>query len=200
MSKDKADKGHEGKKAGKGKGLLVMVGGAVLLLGAGGGGAFALMKAGVFGASSEKKHEDNAPKLVRKGEKDPFAPKAEAGKEAEPSADVEGEGGSPYRTLYYSFTEDFTSNLRNSQGLVQVSLAASTHRDGRVLAWLKKHELAIRSAILAVLADTPDEDVTNIAGKERLQKRIAVAINKVLIDAEGFGGIDNVYFKTFLVQ
>ena len=83
---------------------------------------------------------------------------------------------------------------------MQVSIAASTHRDGRVLLWLKKHELAIRSAILAVLADTPEEEVANVQGKERLQHRIAAAINKVLTDTEGFGGIDNVYFKSFLVQ
>ena len=120
--------------------------------------------------------------------------------EGEGGGEVEGEGGSPYHTLYYSFTEDFTSNLRNSAGLVQVSIAASTHRDGRVLLWLKKHELAVRSAILAVLADTPEEDVADMQGKERLQKRIAAAINKVLVDTEGFGGIDNVYFKSFLVQ
>ena len=33
-----------------------------------------------------------------------------------------------------------------------------------------------------------------------LQKRLAGAINKVLIQTEGFGGVDEVYFKSFLVQ
>ncbi|MBS0255650.1 MAG: flagellar basal body-associated FliL family protein [Proteobacteria bacterium] len=201
MSKDKADKDDaKGGKKGKGKGMVMMLGGALALMGAGGGGAFALMKAGVIGGHTEKVKEDNAPKLIKKGEKDPFAPKQEGAKEGEATAEVEGEGGSPYHTLYYSFADEFTSNLRNSAGLVQVSIAASTHRDGRVLLWLKKHELAIRSAILAVLADTPEEDVVNMEGKARLQHRIAAAINKVLTDTEGFGGIDNVYFKSFLVQ
>jgi flagellar FliL protein len=84
--------------------------------------------------------------------------------------------------------------------LVQVSIAASTQRDGRVILWMNKHELAIRSAILAVLADTPEEQVYSVPGKEQLQERLAAAINKVLTEREGFGGIDNVYFRTFIVQ
>ena len=37
--------------------------------------------------------------------------------------------------------------------------------------------------MLAVLADTPEEDVYSIEGKERLQKRLTAAINKVLAKA-----------------
>jgi flagellar FliL protein len=195
-SKDKTEKADKPK--GKGKGMIVMAGMAVAMLGIGGGGAFALVKSGVIGG--EKKHEDNSPKLIHKGEEDPYAPKAEGGKEGEGGKEVEGEGGSPYKTTYYSFPDDFTSNLKNSSSLIQVSLACSTHRDGRVLMWLKKHELAIRSAMLTVLADTPEEDINTIEGKERLQKRLTAAINKELVDAEGFGGVDAVYFKSFLVQ
>ncbi len=193
------DKPEAEAKPKKGKGLLVKLLVGVALLGAGGGGVFALVQAGVIGGGHEVK-EDNNPKLVRKGEEDPFAPKAAGEKEGEGLPDVDGEGGSAYRTSYYSFAEDFTSNLKNSDSLVQVSLAASTHRDGRVLMWIKKHELAIRSGMLAVLADTPEEDVYTLEGKTRLQKRLAAAINDVLVKNEGFGGIDNVYFKTFIIQ
>lgn len=197
MSSDK--KPADDAKPKKGKGLIVKLVLGLVLIGAGGGGAFALMQTGIIGGGGEHKKEDNKPKLIRKGEKDPYAPKAE-GKEAEGAAAIDGEGGSEYRTAYYSFAEDFTSNLKNSDGLIQISLAASTRRDGRVLMWLKKHELAVRSAILTVLADTPEEDVYNIDGKQRLQKRLTAAINQVLTDTEGFGGIDSVYFKSFLVQ
>jgi len=153
----------------------------------------------VIGGGHAEPKEDNTPKLVRKGEEDPFAPKTEA-KEGEGPAEVEGDGGSEYRTSYFSFTEDFTSNLKNSSALVQISLACSTRRDGRVLMWLKKHELAIRSEVLVVLADTPEEDAFTPEGKQRLEKRLTAAINKVLTETEGFGGVDAVYFKSFLVQ
>ena len=201
MSKEKAP-AAEGAEKPKGKSpmmLIIIV--AVLMLAIGGGGAFALVKMGVIGgAAAEKKKEDNSPKLVKKGEEDPFAPKKEGGKEGEATKDVDGEGGSPYKTTYYNFTEDFTSNLKDSSALIQVSMACSTHRDGRVMMWLKKHELAVRSAMLATLADTPEEDVQTIEGKDKLAKRLTAAINKVLTEEEGFGGIDNVYFKSFLVQ
>ena len=52
----------------------------------------------------------------------------------------------------------------------------------------------IRSALLEVIADTPEEDVYIPAGKERMQKRMTAAINKVLVTTEGFGGVDAVYF------
>ena len=201
---DKHDNDDKPKKKKKGKGLLVKgVIGAVLVA-AGGGGTFALVQAGMIGhgEEGERKKEKDLPKLIKKGEEDPYAPKGE-GKEGEgegAGAEVEGEGGSEYKTSYYNFAEDFTSNLKNSSALVQISLACSTRRDGRVLMWLKKHELAIRSEILVVLADTPEEDAFTPIGKEHLQKRLTAAINKVLTETEGFGGVDQVYFKSFLVQ
>lgn len=194
---DKTDKTSEAKPK-KGKGLMLKAVAATVLLGAGGGGAYGLMATGMIGGGAKHVKEDNNPKLIRKGEKDPFEPKGD--KESEGVAEVLGDGGSEYRTAYFVFPDDFTSNLKNSDGLVQVSLAASTRRDGRVLMWMKKHELAIRSSMLAVLADTPEEDVYSLQGKEHMQKRLTDAINKVLTEREGFGGVDNVYFKTFLVQ
>lgn len=199
MSSDKTPAADAKPK--KGKGMVMKLVGAIALLGVGGGGAFGLVQAGVLGGGGGKHEpEDNNPKLIRKGEEDPYAPKTE-GKEGEGAGvEVEGEGGSKYRTAYYSFTDDFTSNLKNSDGLVQFSAAASTRRDGRVLMWMKKHELAIRSDMLAVIADTPEEDVYTPEGKQRLQKRLTASINHVLEQTEGFGGVDDVYFKNFLVQ
>ena len=195
-----SDKAEKDAKPKKGKGLLVKAIAGIVLLGAGGGGVFGLMATGVIRGGGHEEKEDNKPKLVRKGEEDPYAPKGEGDKKGEGAPEVEGEGGSEYRTSYYSFEEDFTSNLRNSDALVQFSLAASTRRDGRVLIWMKKHELAIRSAILTVIADTPEEDVYTIPGKDKLQKRLTAAINQVLTETEGFGGIDQVYFRAFIIQ
>jgi flagellar FliL protein len=84
--------------------------------------------------------------------------------------------------------------------LIQVDLAVSTRRDGRVLLWVKNHELAIRSAILAQLAATPEGAVYDVDGKRELSERLTAAINKVLEENEGFGGIDAVHFEGFLVQ
>lgn len=192
MSKTKKPDGEIPAKGGKLK-LLI---GAPVLLAVGAGGAYGAVAAGMIG-SGEGAAEVNRPRPVAKGSEDPFAP---AAAEKDPIEPVYGEGGSKYRRLYYSFEEGFTSNLADSAGLVQLSLAASTQHDGRVLQWLERHELAIRSAILVELASTPEDDVYSIEGKERLQKRLTLAVNRVLEEQEGFGGVDAIHFRSFLVQ
>ncbi len=195
--KDKSDNAGEGGKSGKG-GAIKLVLGAVVLLGLGAGGAYGAFAMGLI-PGMESKHEPDEPKLVLKSDEDPY-PFAGASKEKDAAAPVYGEGGSKYRTAYYSFAEGFTSNLADSPGLVQVELAVSTRRDGRVLQWVKTHELAIRSAILAQLAATTEAEAYSVDGKKRIAGRLAKAINEVLEEKEGFGGIDAVHFKGFLVQ
>jgi flagellar FliL protein len=197
-TKDKAEKDAEGGgKSGKG-GMIKIVLGAVLLLGLGAGGAYGAFAMGLIGGDHAKAEVDT-PKLVMKGDEEAYPlPGAEKAKDAAPP--VYGEGGSKYRTAYYSFEESFTSNLADSPGLVQVELAVSTRRDGRVLQWVKNHELAIRSAILAQLAATTEAEVYDVEGKKRLAERLTKAVNGVLEENEGFGGIDAVHFRGFLVQ
>lgn len=197
--KDKSENaGEGGGKSGKG-GVIKIALGAVLLLGVGAGGAYGAFAMGLIGNGGEAEHEVDQPKLVLKNEEDPYAPAGE-GKDKEAAAPVYGEGGSKYRTAYYSFAESFTSNLADSPGLIQVELAVSTRRDGRVLQWVKTHELAIRSAILAQLAATTEAEAYSVEGKKKLAGRLTKAVNQVLEEQEGFGGIDSVVFKGFLVQ
>ncbi len=195
--KDKGEAGAEGGgKSGKG-GLIKIVLGAVLLLGLGAGGAYGAFAMGMFGEKGE--HKPDEPKLVLKDEEDPYAPAGD-GKDKEAAAPVYGEGGSKYRTVYYSFEEAFTANLADSPGLIQVELAVSTRRDGRVLQWVKTHELAIRSAIIAQLGATTEAEAYDVAGKKKLSLRLTKAVNEVLEENEGFGGVDAVHFKGFVVQ
>lgn len=170
---------------------------AFVLLGAGGGGTYAAFASGMLNAHPAEEEDPN-PKLVLKGDEDPYPV---IGKDAEKdTAIVYGVGGGEYRTAYYDFTEEFTSNLADSGALVQISLAASTHYDGRVLMWLEEHETALRSRILAELAATGEAELASIHGKEELQKRLTKAINETLEEREGFGGVDSVYFRSFIVQ
>lgn len=198
MSK-KDDKGDapEGKKK---SGLVIKLVGGLVLLAAGGGGVFGAMAAGLIpgGGAHAEEAEDNSPKLIKKGDEDPYAVAGEGDEAAAPY--VFGETGSEYRTVYFTFEDEFTSNLRDSPALVQMSLAASTQRDGRVLMWLTEHELAIRSQLLIDLADTDEIEFMSPEGKERLQARMVASINRVLTEEEGFGGIDKVYFRSLIVQ
>ena len=176
-------------------GMKKLVIGAVVLLGIGAGGAYGAVASGMLGGDHAS--EPDLPELVRKGESDPYAPPA-ASKDAGPV--VYGEGGSEFRTAYFSFGESFTSNLADSPALIQVELAVSTQRDGRVLQWVHNHELAIRSAILIQLAATSEADIYSVEGKDKLAERLTKAVNDVLEENEGFGGIESVHFKGILIQ
>ena len=192
-----SDKDAKSDSPKKGKGFMKMALIGLVLAGAGGGAVFGLMSAGIIGANPA--HAKPAgPQLVMKGDDDPYAAPKKEEKGSVPL--VHGEGGSKYRTTYYTFAEDFTSNLKDSDALVQMSLAAATRRDGRVLMWMDEHALAIRSEVLIILADTPEGDAYTVEGKKRLQQRLTKAVNDVLTEEEGFGGVDNVYFRNFIVQ
>lgn len=177
------------------KGMVIKLVIGITLLGAGAGGVYGALQAGLISTPGSTE-QDNAPKLVRKGDTDPYAPPAKN----DDIAMVHGDGGSKYATQYHIFEGSFTSNLKDSDALVQLALAASTRRDGRVLMWLKNHELAIRSAILVELTNTQEDDVITPEGKQRLERRLTDAVNKVLSAHEGFGGVDAVHFQSFIVQ
>ena len=191
MAKD-AEESDDAKSKG---GIMKMVIAGLAILGVGAGGAYGAFAAGLITPGGEG--GPDLPKLVRKGESDPYALPS---KTKDAGAPVYGEGGSEYRTAYYSFSDSFTSNLSDSPALIQVEIAVSTEHDGRVLAWVQNHELALRSAILVQLAATKEADVYEAEGRDRLKKRLTKAINEVLEAKEGFGGIDAVHFKGFLVQ
>ncbi|MEA1618995.1 flagellar basal body-associated FliL family protein [Erythrobacter sp. T5W1-R] len=195
MAKGKDKSTDEGTQS-SGMALKIALG-MVATLALGAGGAYGAFAAGLIGVG--KAGEPDIPKLVVKGADDPYAFPAKA-EGSDAPATVFGEGGSQYRTAYYSFEESFTSNLAGSPALIQLELAVSTRRDGRVLQWVKTHEIAIRSAILAQLAATSEADVYDVAGKQRLAKRLTQTINTVLEENEGFGGIEAVHFRGFLVQ
>ena len=194
MSDAKTDTAEPKKKGGFMKKALI----ALVLLGAGGGGTYGAFAMGMLGDAGHEK-EDDTPKLVLKGEEDPY-PFGAAEAEKDKVKVVHGTGGSKYRTAYYNFTDEFTSNLAGGNALVQVSLAASTNYDGRVLMWLQEHETALRSRVLAELATTDEMQLIDVRGKEELQQRLTKAMNEVLEEREGFGGIENVYFRSFIVQ
>ena len=60
--------------------------------------------------------------------------------------------------------------------------------------------MPIRSAILMVLSQQDSFTISTPEGKLKLQKDLKQAINDVLRQRTGFGGIDNVYFTSMVVQ
>lgn len=195
-------------KKGKSK-LIILLSLPIVLLGTGGGAAVYGMQAGWFSAKPEEAESDS-PKLLPKSEEKRAGAKGEGGEghgEGEAAAEgghgkptPKGEGGDKYASSYYPLEKEFTSNLQDSVHFIQVGIAVSTPYDERVLENIKTHEIAIRSQVLMALGETSEDEVFTAEGKRHIQERLAKAINGVLKEKEGFGGVSNVYFTNFIVQ
>jgi len=191
----------------KGSKLLILVGVPIALLGTGGGAAVYGMQAGWFSVKPAEAESDE-PRLLAKSEEKRAALKAEGGEGHGEGASEgshgkptpKGEGGDKYASSYYPMEKEFTSNLQDSVHFIQVGIAVSTPYDERVLENIKTHEIAIRSQVLMALGETNEDEVFTAEGKRHIQDRLAKAINAVLKEKEGFGGVSNVYFTNFIVQ
>jgi len=103
-------------------------------------------------------------------------------------------------TSYYEFPTPFTTNLKNSRKFIQAGLGIGTQYDASVIENLKKHELAIRSEVLLILADQTEADLVGIENRKKVQDKIREGINTILTERERFGGIENVFFTTLVMQ
>ena len=103
-------------------------------------------------------------------------------------------------TSYYTFPDDFTTNLRGSKAFLKISVGVSTQYDETVINNVERHQLALRSEVLGVVSEFSIEDVEGKPGRDALAENIQVAINKKLEDLEGFGGVEGVFFTSFVLQ
>jgi len=208
------------KKKGGSMKLVIML--VVALVVGGAGTVGGLYAAGVFSKKAEGPREDfNRPQLVLKGEDaeeigKSFVAKAEAA-EHEAGAGYDAgaghEGGkkhgidlpapsdpAKYQATYFQVQAPFTSNMADSDSFAQISIAVSTYYDGRVIEAMKTHEMAIRSAVLMMLAEQRQLALSTPQGKEALQAQLKKTINDILKQKTGYGGVDNVYFTNFVIQ
>ena len=194
MSEEAKTEQAIGKKSGKGKKIIVALFGTIFLLGAGAGAGY--YGAVSFGLTTDIVADPDQPKLVAKDGEE--APAVEQTAAKNPSAQAIDK--STLKATYYPIETPFTSNLKNSDSFAQISLAIATYYDERVLENIQAHETAIRSSVLLTLAEQDSSVLATQQGKEMLQGLLTTAINKVLSEKVGFGGIDNVYFTSFVVQ
>jgi flagellar FliL protein len=214
------------KKGGSVKMILLLVVGVVV---GGAGAAGGLYAAGFFSPKAEGPKEDpNKPVLVLAGE-DAQAVATAHGWAGE-SGGGEGGGGHggggggeshavsvghapgkgidlptpvnpmAYQATYFQLQAPFTSNMSDTDAFAQISVAVSTYYDYRVIAAVKQHETPIRSQVLMLLAEQPQEMLDTPQGKQALQGKIKTVINDILKQKTGYGGIDNVYFTNFVIQ
>jgi len=103
-------------------------------------------------------------------------------------------------TSYYTFADNFTTNLNQSKQFLQISVGVSTQYDETVIENVEKHQMAMRSEVLGVMGTYSVDDIDGKVGRDKLANSIKDAINVKLKELEGFGGVEGVHFTSFVLQ
>ncbi len=105
-----------------------------------------------------------------------------------------------FENTYLEIDKEFMTNITNSKKIMVVKVAVMTHYDSRVFDNVKKHEFAIRSAVLDVMRQSTEADVAKPDFRVDLAAKIKVVMNEMLMKYEDFGGIEDVFFTSFVMQ
>jgi flagellar FliL protein len=184
------------KKSGLVKILLFVFAGILLIAVGLGVGYF------MFG-SQQADPSDEIDAIIEKTKDEAEAEKQAALEQAENVAEKvakEKPEAETFVTTYFEFPGTFTTNLRSSRKFLQLGLGVSTQYDDSVMLNIETHQLALRSEILNVMSEFTEEDIQGKAGRESLAKALADGINKKMLKLEGFGGVEEVHFTSFVLQ
>ena len=195
--------------------IILMAVGGVVLLGIG-------LGLGMFIGGGEKSDPSSEISQIIEKKENPEATEEDEESEAEEEVAVEcteeekdAEGNCPvgprkipkitpeeelFATTYYEFPGNFTTNLKGSKRFLQISVGVSTQYDEQVMANVDSHQLALRSEILTIMSTFSSEDIAGREGKQKLADALKEGINNTLMKVEGFGGVENVHFTSFVLQ
>ncbi|MDA7792468.1 flagellar basal body-associated FliL family protein, partial [bacterium] len=81
-----------------------------------------------------------------------------------------------------------------------IGVGVSTQYDDTVMMNVEAHQLALRSVILGVISNFSEEDIRGQAGRDGLSAALRDGINEKLVALEGFGGVEEVHFTSFVLQ
>ena len=194
--------------------LILMIVGGIVLLGAGlgigilmGGGESSDPSTEISQIIEKKENPEASEKNTEEEIEEAAAECAEEEKDEEGNCPV-GPKKIPkitpeeeiFATTYYEFPGNFTTNLKESKKFLQISLGISTQYDEQVMANVDSHQLALRSEILTIMSTFSPADIAGREGKQKLADSLKEGINNTLVKVEGFGGVENVHFTSFVLQ
>jgi flagellar FliL protein len=101
---------------------------------------------------------------------------------------------------YMQMEKELMTNITGSKKVMVVQIALMTHYDSRVFDNVKKHEFALRSAMLDVMRQSTEADVAKPDFRKVLAAKLKDVMNELLENYEDFGGIEDVFFTSFVMQ
>ena len=136
---------------------------------------------------------------------------AHGGGHGDKKGDAKDAGGPPklnkkspdsprFEYTYFQLEREFLVNISGSKKVMSVQIALMTRYDERVIENVKKHEFALRSAIMDTMRLTTEADLAKPDFRRDLAKKIADVMNTLLEKYEDFGGVEEINFTSFIVQ
>lgn len=101
---------------------------------------------------------------------------------------------------YHQMEREFLVNITGSKKVMSVQVAVMTRYDQRVVDNVKKHEFALRSVMMDVMRQCTEADLAKPDFRVDLGKKLRDAMNTKLEAFEDFGGVEEVFFTSFIVQ
>ena len=101
---------------------------------------------------------------------------------------------------YFQVEKELMTNITGSKKVMVVQLAVMTHYDSRVFDNIKKHEFALRSAMLDVMRQTTEAEASKPEFRKELAVKLKDIMNTLLEEYEDFGGVEEVMFTSFVMQ
>jgi flagellar FliL protein len=105
-----------------------------------------------------------------------------------------------FEYTYHQMDKDYLVNLVGSKKVMSVQIAIMTHYDERVIENVKKHDFALRSVVMDTMRMTAEADLLKPEFRKELGVKIRDVMNTLLEKYEDFGGIEEVFFTSFIVQ
>lgn len=166
------------------KNILMIIGGAILLIALSIGGTLML---GGGGQSDNAEMMDEEMDEVTDSKSSKKTKKTKAKGETEP--------------VYFSMEPAFVVNFNDKTGIryLQSSIELLV-TDALVIDDLKKHMPLVRNNLLLLLGSQTTDVISTREGKQRLRNDILKEIQKVMKEKTGEPGVEAVYFTSFVVQ
>jgi len=125
---------------------------------------------------------------------------AKAKDEAPQKTKKEAPEATKFEKNYMQMEKDLMTNITGSKKVMVVQIAVMTHYDSRVFDNIKKHEFALRSAMLDLMRQTTEAEASKPEFRKELAVKLKDIMNALLEEYEDFGGVEEVMFTSIVMQ
>lgn len=203
----------EPKKSRISKKLLLIIGGAVALVGVSAGGsylAFSMMHKDEpttkvakkkAPANEEQDAEAKDPEAGDQGDEGDKTAAAEGGDAADAGDDTEAGGEAAKTSTYVDFEQPVVVNFMDDGQLRYLQIGISVLvKDSKTVEDIKHHMPMIRNNLVMLFSGQTRDAIISRDGKEKIRKDAEAEVQKVLKEQTGKPGIKSLFFTSFVMQ